>query len=332
MTIARSIVVLAIVFAATPVRAQSAEAEAQFADGKRQMKQGNFDEACKRFEASEHLDPAAGTELNLGDCNAKLRKTATAWAWFVHAAGTAKRIHDRKRAAEAKQRSDALEPKLLRLEIVVPDEHKVPGLAITRNGKPIEEALWNQNDPIDPDMYEIAASAAGYAPWTTTIDVTSKSQHVRVPMLDKRPEAPAPVATTATTTTAPPPQAPVTAAPAPTQTHWRKGPLALAIVGVVGLGAGITLGALSSSDNNAAITACQGGYYFGSACTSSAGLSLNSRAHTEALIADVGFGVGGAALAGALIWWFVTGPTTTERIAIVPSIDHGVGLAAAGTF
>jgi hypothetical protein len=329
MTIARSIIALAIVLAAMPAHAQNAEAEAQFAEGKRQMKQGNFAEACKRFEASEKLDPAAGTELNLGNCNDKLRKTATSWAWFVRAVGTAKRIHDRKRAAEAKQRADGLEPKLLRLEIDVPDDHKVPGLAITRNGKPIDDGLWNQNDPVDPDIYEIGASASGYAPWTTTIDVTEKSQHVRVPMLDKQPNAPEVAArvTPPPTTTQPPIAQPP---PARTENHWRKGPLALAVVGVVGLGAGVTLGALSSNDSTSANSRCDNGFDFNPrACNDPTGLSLNSRARTEAIAADIGIGVGSVALASALIWWFVAGPTTTERIAIIPTIG---GVTAMGRF
>jgi hypothetical protein len=315
---AASVIVLVSLFA-VPVRAQNADAEAQFDEGRKLMKQGDYAAACKHFDASEKLEPAVGTELNLGKCYEEVGRTASAWVAYKRALATAKRVHDHPRAVDAKQHIDTLAPKLLHLEVDVSDNHRVPGLEITRNGKPLDEALWNQSEPVDPDSYEIGASADGYAPWTTTIDVTAKDQHVRVPMLDK---TDAPV--TATT------PAPVTQQPPPTthtETHLRKGPIVLAIAGVVAIGAGAGLGALSSSDENSANATCQN-----TQCYDANAVTQSQHARTEAIAADVSFGVGGVALAGAAIWWLVAGTTATEHFTIVPTFGDHAGLAAMGRF
>ncbi|HEX4453166.1 MAG TPA: hypothetical protein VH143_19980 [Kofleriaceae bacterium] len=318
---AASVIALVSMFAA-PVRAQNADAEAQFDDGRKLMKQGDFVAACKRFDASEKLEAAVGTELNLGKCYEELGRTASAWGAYKRALATAKRVHDHPRAAEAKQHVDALAPKLVHLEIDVADDRKVPGLEITRNGKLLDEALWNQSEPVDPDSYEIGAAADGYAPWTKTIDVAAKDEHVRVPMLDKQATA---RDGAAATTTAPP----VTQRPPPThvETHVRKAPIVLAIAGVVALGAGAGLGIASTSATNSANLVCPG-----PTCDDANAVSQSKQAHAEALVADLAFGVGGAALATAAIWWLVGGVTATERVSIVPTLGGTVGLAAVGRF
>jgi hypothetical protein len=315
---AASVIVLVSLFAA-PVCAQNADAEAQFDEGRRLMKQGDFAAACKRFDASEKLEAAVGTELNLGKCYEEVGRTASAWVAYKRALATAKRVHDHARAAEAKQHIDALAPKLVHLEIDVSDNHRLPGLEITRNGKALDEALWNQSEPVDPDSYEVGASADGYAPWTTTIDVTAKDQHVRVPMLDKT-DAPVTATTPAPVTQQAPP-------PPHTEAHVRKGPIVLAIVGVVAIGAGAGLGVASTSASNSANLVCPD-----QMCDDANAVSQSQQAHTEALAADLAFGVGGAALATAAIWWLVGGVTTTERVSIVPTLGGSVGLAAVGRF
>ncbi len=315
---AASLIVLVSMFAA-PVRAQNADAEAQFDEGRKLMKQGDFAAACKHFDASEKLEAAVGTELNLGQCYEKVGRTASAWGAYKRALATAKRVHDHPRAAEAKQHVDALAPKLLHLEIDVPDNDKVPGLEITRNGKPLDEALWNQSEPVDPDGYEIGASADGYAPWTKTIDVTAKDQHVRVPLLDKR-ARPHDAVVSAPPVVQPPP-------PTHTETHVRKGPIVLAIVGVVALAAGAGLGIAATSASNSANSVCPD-----QMCDDANAVAQSKHAHTEAIAGDLAFGVGGAALATAAIWWLVGGVTTTERVSIVPTLGGTVGLAAVGRF
>ncbi len=69
---------------APPVEAKPpTAAELAFQQGREQLDAGEFAAACASFEASIKDDPnAPGTLLNLGLCNERLGKTATALAWF----------------------------------------------------------------------------------------------------------------------------------------------------------------------------------------------------------------------------------------------------------
>src|SRR5262245_23491607 len=102
-------VAAAIAAHTTPAGAQRADAETLFREGKRLLKEGKIAAACDKLDASERLEPSAGTELNIADCREKNGQLATAWAMFVRAAATAKHSDgDGKREAEAKRRAAAL--------------------------------------------------------------------------------------------------------------------------------------------------------------------------------------------------------------------------------
>jgi tetratricopeptide (TPR) repeat protein len=66
-----------------PVEAPPTPAEIAFAQGRELLDAGQFAAACASFETSLKEDPnAPGTLLNLGLCNERLGKTATALGWF----------------------------------------------------------------------------------------------------------------------------------------------------------------------------------------------------------------------------------------------------------
>jgi tetratricopeptide (TPR) repeat protein len=63
--------------------AERTPAEQLFEEGRLLLDEGKPGEACAKFEASIKLSPdAPGTLLNLGLCNMRLAKTATALYWF----------------------------------------------------------------------------------------------------------------------------------------------------------------------------------------------------------------------------------------------------------
>lgn len=319
MRIATSCLVLFAL--AGTAHAQAADAETLFREGKRLMKKGDIAEACKKFDASERLDPGIGTELNLGNCLEKNHQTASAWAMFVKAAASAKHAGEAKREAEGQKRAAALEKQLVYLTIEVPDDHRVPGLTIKRNELALDETAWGQRTPVDPDDYTITASADGYATWTTHVTVNAKSRRIEVPALDKQAAAPAPEPRSTK------PAEEVRLSPSP-EYHLRKAPLAIGIVGVAAIGAGVGVGFLSRSDDNASNKTCPT-----TACSDPHARDLNSRARTEAIAADVGFAVGGLAVATTLIWWYVDGTSWPEHVALAPAVDaNHVGLALAGRF
>ena len=130
-----------LAFALGPLtaHAQTAEdkaaAEALFDEGRTLMEKGDVAGACRKFEESDRLDTAPGTLLNLAGCYERLGKVASAWATYRRAAPLARERGQTEREKFARTRATELEPRLPRLRILVPDQSKVEGLTIARDGK-----------------------------------------------------------------------------------------------------------------------------------------------------------------------------------------------------
>lgn len=189
-------VALALVLAcSTEVAADSsaATAEAMFRQGKQLMSIGKIAEACAAFEASQNAEPAISTLLNLANCREKNGELATAWGLFTDAerqtrAGTdaaSKQMH-----TTAAARATSLEPRIPHLTITVAKSHRVDGLNILRDGKPVEVAAWDQPLPVDGGKHTIEANAPNHIAWKSTIEVASRddSKSIDVPLLVKLPD------------------------------------------------------------------------------------------------------------------------------------------------
>src|SRR4051812_21612851 len=144
-----------------------AAADALFKAGRALVKQGNFSEACPKLEASQKLDPAMGTMLALGDCYELNGQTASAWTTFNDARAMAKKANDKKRSDEAERRAGLLEPKLSKIMIEVPQDTRVSGVEVRRNGKLVEAAMYGLEVAIDPGKQTIDATAPGQQVWST---------------------------------------------------------------------------------------------------------------------------------------------------------------------
>ncbi len=183
------VVILALAGASVPGRshAQSASAQAQslFDDGRRLVKAGKLAEACTAFEASQKLDPAITTLLNLADCREANRQLATAWGLFVDANRLARAAGNAKLGRVATNHFQKLAPRLSKLTISVPASRKVAGLEILRDGEPVDAAGWNHALPIDGGTYTISARAPGYATFTATrtIKIEGDAQTIEIPAL-----------------------------------------------------------------------------------------------------------------------------------------------------
>jgi hypothetical protein len=316
----------------TPARAQSAEAEVLFREGKRLMKEGKLAEACDKLEASDRLESSIGTLLNLADCREKNQQLVAAWLAFHKATAAAKSANDPKREAEAKRRANVLEPRLAYLTISVADGNRVDGLVIKRNGTLVDQALWNQGVPVDPGDYEVSGEAPGHEPWSTKVHITGEAQKISVEVprfkqLDLLTPKPAVVVASKP---APPPEPPdqVDTPSTTTFTGMRKASIAVAAVGVLGIAGGIVFGSKAKSVENQSDALCPT-----SACGDPQGLKLNQDAKSDALYANVGFVVGGVAIAGAVVLWFVGAHQPTDHVSLAPVVDgHDVGLALGGSF
>jgi hypothetical protein len=308
------------------VAAQGVEAETLFREGKKLLKQGDTAAACEKFEASERLEPTAGTELNLADCRERLGELATAWATFLKAAATAKHSDtDGKREAEARRRASALEPKLVHLRIIVAPEHP-DGMVVKRNETVVDQELWNQRVPVDPGDYTVAVEAPGYTPWHMELVVRDKDKKIEIPRLDKEITG----GNETTHRSRPAPQDDeskvVVATRGPSMTVQRKVGIALTAVGGGALIGAIALAAIASSNEDQSNMLCPGTF-----CTDQHGIQLNTEARNDALYADIGFAVAGAAVVTGAVLWITGGRKPPVQVSMDASAK-GASLAIGGTW
>jgi hypothetical protein len=289
---------------ASPARAgDPAGAEALFREGRALFADGKVEAACLKFKASQALDASPGTLLNLAACHASAGKTATAWAEFVAAGRLAHSEHKDRQEAEAKRRAAELEATLSYLTVRVAEP--VPGLEVRRAGELLEPSIYGMRVPVDPGVQALDVSAPGYQPLHLEVRLapTKADEVVEVPKLTPNPSG-------ATSTAAPPlaasvssggPQHVPTPAPTPTDNPSTSRTLPWVVGGVGGalLLTGAVAGTLALRSNAAAKDLCPDA----GDCNNPEARSLADRRDTEALIADVGVGVGlaGIGLAAVLL-------------------------------
>jgi hypothetical protein len=342
MRIAPSCIVAFAIMIATPLpaSAQTAEAETLFREGKRLMKlKGKIAEACEKFEASERLEPKVGTELNLANCREKNGQTSSAWAMFSLAAGNAKRAGIGDSAAEARKRVSALEKKLIYLTIAVPAESQFDDLVIKRNQTSLDRALWNQAVPVDPNEYTITADEPDHQPWSVTIAVNTKSKVVEVPKLEPT-EHKTERKTDDTTVTSEPTKPTRTD---PDDTHppppkrpepLRKYKSTLILLGAIGVGVVVIatgVGLYANHEESLSDEKCPPTMM---TCTDAHSVDLNGTARTDGWIANISWGVGTVALAGAFAaWWLGSPALQNDTVSLVPIVGRDrTGLVLEGSF
>jgi|HubBroStandDraft_6_1064221.scaffolds.fasta_scaffold37048_3 hypothetical protein len=311
----------AALFAAMPVpmaRAQSPSggekvtAEALFEDGRRLVAEGKFADACPKFQASERLDPSAGTLLNLASCFEKQGRTAAAWGTYKEAASAADAAGRKDYVATAQRRAEALAPKLARLTVSV--EQPVDGIQIRRDGTLVDRAEWGVPIPVDKGSHTIEASAPGHKGWASAIAVGQDGAQaaLSVPALEPAPQD--------TATPAPPLVAPPVVAPpagqastAPVERGSTGTQRAIGIViaglGVVGVGLGAVFGLEAKGKYNDSLGNCETS---NPDLCNSTGLSQRDSARSAGNVSTVAFGVGAAALVGGAVLW-LTAPSSASH-------------------
>jgi hypothetical protein len=310
-------------------RAQSSDAssvaEVLFQEGRRLADAGNYAEACPKFAESHRLEPAIGTLLNLGACHQKEGKLATAWSELTTALAIGKRDGRADVTEYAAARIEELAPQLPKLRIQVAPEHQLVGLEVRLDGQLLLRPAWGVEAPIDPGSHTLSASAPGHASWSIELSLAAGQMRVEaVPLLSA-------VETTPAAQTAPLPPAapsggalsPQPAEPAPkhdasawpSQKSWA---VALAGVGVLGIGTSMGLGLSAKSTFDDSASHCDD-----SGCDE-LGLGLRHDAVKRGRVATVVFAVGGAALAGgAVLWLTAPTPRASDRMALRIGVTPG---------
>lgn len=301
-------------------------AEALFEQARSLMASGKFADACPKFADSQRLDPSPGTLLNLASCYEKLGRTATSWATYREAASAANAAGRADYVAAAQRHADALAPKLAKLTATV--TQPVEGLQVKRDGVDVARSEWGVPIPIDTGSHAIEASAPGYKPWSSNVDVPQDGAAitVTVPALEAAPTSPTPAP-------APPPALAPAPAPAPagpppdpsTGSTQRILGVVIGGVGVVGLGIGGAFALVAKNKYNDSLPDCQTANP--NVCNSS-GVQTRNAALGDGNAATVAVVIGAAALVGGAVIW-LTAPSapsspSTGRVYLAPTLGGAV--------
>lgn len=298
----------------SPAAAQSASekaaAEALFDEGVELLKAKKYQEACKKLESSQRVDPGIGTLLYLGECYKKVGRTASAWATFREAASKAEAAGESARARTGTERADAIEGSLSKVTFQVAEENRgIEGLEIQQAGLTVSRALWGTAVPVDPGEVTVMAQAPGYEPFEITVRVGEGPAAivVRIPALTALPEEEQAVD--------PGPPAPAGATdPALDEDSRDPGSgrrtlgLALGGAGIVGLGLGSVFGVIAMNKDKQADEICGGT----AECPAGEGGEDRTReARQNAMISTIAFAAGGALVASGIVI-YLTAPKAQE--------------------
>lgn len=294
---------------ASPSAAEKAEAEALFQDGNKLMLQKRWAEACPKLEASQRLDPAGGTLLNLALCHEGEGKLATAWVEFGDALAQAKQDKKTSRIKIAKEHMEKLESRLPKL-VVRLNGAPPPGLQVERDGVLMADASFGTPIPVDPGEHAVRGSAPGYLPYEEKIFLgEGETKTLLLPSLleEKKPE-------TAASSSEPPP-------PPPPPSNRKTIAYIAGGVGIASLAVGAYFGFRTFSKKEESDQECP----TATAC-SPRGAQANKDAYTSANIANVGVGLGVLGLGVGAYLLFTSKPSpSTASYQIAPAIGQGSG-------
>jgi hypothetical protein len=301
---------------------RASAAEALFEEGRKLAAAGRWAEACPKLAASEEADPGAGTLLNLGNCYEQNHQPASAWATFKEAASMA---HQQGRAdweTLARTRAAALESKLSKLVVVVPQGAMATGLVVKRDGVVLAAGAWGTPLPLDPRAHTLEATAPGKLPWSTTVTLgpDAATETVTVPVLADA--------------TAAAPASTLPLAPSGELGAQRTAALVVGGVGVVGVAIGAVTGVMALVKEKDSRDKCPS-----DPCATLDGIQANDDARTVARVSTIAFAAGGVALATGVVLWLTaprataSAPPAAARVRITPLLDaRSAGLHVVGAW
>jgi hypothetical protein len=297
-----------------------AEAQALFEAGRKLMDQGKYAEACLKLEASQKLDPGAGTLLNLASCYEKNGQLASAWVTYTDAASASQYSGHPDWAEKARTKAAALAPHLDKITISI---KTIPtGLEVKRDGKPIAIGALNTPLPVDPGTHTIEATAPGKIAWSTKANVKGDGTTLEIQIPELADAAGAGTASTET--------------PAPGRggTQRLLG-IALAGAGLVAVGFGVGFGLDAGSKKGVADDprfCLRTGAGQPIRCNQQ-GADQISSAQTSAAISTILFVAGAALLTGGGVLFFAAPKGTRAGWHVSPSAPSSLaGLSVGGAW
>ncbi len=314
----------------------AAGAQALFDQARDLIKQGRYADACPKLQESNRLDPGIGTQFHLADCYEQSGRVASAWAAFLEVASQARASGQSDREKAATKRAEKLQVRLPRLLVNVPEASKTSGLEIRRNGMVVGSAQWGSPVAVDPGEIEITASAPGKQTLRQTLRLEEgKTASYSLPALAQGEGAAVPAGEPPASREPAVAEPKAARAPEPpprtvqVTSHKNVGwVVALAGVGVVGLGISTTFAILAKSKANESNANCNTSDH--NACDPT-GVTVRNNAIEKGNVATIAAIGGGVALAGAGLVWLLSS-TTEEKQATQPArlrasadlgTDHG---------
>ena len=303
----------------TIAHAQSnpALAESLFVEGQKLLEAGRTHEACDRLAASERIDPALGTLINLALCHERDGKTATAWGEYVDAAAQASKTGERDRERFAREHATALEAAIPKVRIVIADPHG--NEQVTIDSVAIPASALGAEIPVDPGDHAIDVTAPAKKRWTqakVTVPPGPASLRIDVTLEDA--------------------EAKEAATPVSIDTTRRTIGLIVGGAGIAALGVGIAMLARASAfDSKSRDEATKANLFVPADATfKAASLSDHSSAQTSQTIGLVAGGIGVAAI-GTGLYLVLTAnheerANDAARLRFVPHILPSGGRANAG--
>ena len=165
----------------------SGPAELLFVEARALQAAGRTQEACEKFAASQALEPAPGTLLNLAGCYEALGRTATAWATYRQASASALERGKPQWASVADERAQKLESLLPRIRIEMGGRKPDASVVIRLDKKVLEPGALGSSLPVDPGPHEVDATRSGATPFRRLVE--PRSGHTEEVVVEFEPAA-----------------------------------------------------------------------------------------------------------------------------------------------
>ncbi len=291
---------------ATP--ANEKKADALYTEGSALFQRGRYEEALKRLEESQSLDPGTGTLIMVASCNEKLGQWRVAYAAFreARAQSVAQRKEDRVKYAQ--ERLEALRERVVVL--VVTRLSSAPGERVLIDDTPYVVAPGDEGMLLDLGDHKLVYEAPERLPQRLALSNLKGVQRVLLPSLQSIPiGAPALPAAAASTG-----GVPIWA--------WIAGGAGVASLGVAGV---VQLGALSDYKEHKAACAVP------DALRCSELYDSATRGETTAIV----LASAGVVLVGVGVYGVVTAPpraTSSAKVRVSPWLGTTNGLQIYGNW
>jgi hypothetical protein len=295
-------------------QATGSTAEELFRQGRAAAEAGDFARACDRFAASEKLEPAPGTLLNIADCEQHLGKLVLAEEHFELAASGFSRTDPRR--AFVVRRVAEIEQRLAHVTVhasILPE-----GAQVTRDGAPFDLRTLDQPLKADPRTTTFVVSAPGLVDRAFVVALRDgQSAEVTLGPGESAPAAAslAPIA---------PAESP---SPRAARATWRTLGYVAGVTGVASIAVGAVTGALALHEASVVKGHCQIPAY---TCDAQ-GVSAGATGQSYALASTVTLAVGAALVVTGVLLVLVNRAPKSEQsaLAVLPYAGPSGGGALA---